>query len=92
MMEEGTPVRDASKLRSRVAIVLLGLFVLQSSLRLMGMMPAFQHLPIDVATVHALDLAALVGVTIGSSYTLPVLGSTSEMMVVMMSLAFMPAL
>lgn len=64
MIGERAPVRGASKAGSRVALVLLGLFVLQSALRLVGMVPPLQRLPIDVAIVHALDLAALVGVTI----------------------------
>ena len=56
----------ARRLRRRVAIVLLGLFGVQSGLRLLGMVPPFQRMPIDVAIVHAFDLLALVGVTIVS--------------------------
>lgn len=64
MIGQRTPPQRASKLRRRVAIILLGLFVVQSVLRLVGLMPPFQQMPIDVPIVHAIDLIALIGVTI----------------------------
>lgn len=44
--------------RLRIALILIGLFALQSALRLIGLSPPFQRLTLQVPMVHALDLAA----------------------------------
>ena len=51
---------QTARWRLRLAVVLIGLFALQSVLRLIGLSLPFQRLTLQVPLVHALDLAAFV--------------------------------
>ena len=50
----------------RAAWTLVAIFVLQSAIRLVALSPVVQHLPLQLALAHGLDLAGLAGLALAA--------------------------